>query len=121
MIIFSLCIILVCLLVLDSIYIGLQMAFFKNLYKKIQGKPLIIKPLGVILCYVFLVFMLYYYIVSKKKSIQDAFILGLCVYAVYNTTSYSLLTDYPIHLIITDSLWGGTLFAITTFIYYKMI
>ena len=109
------------MLVLDSIFIGLQMSYFKKLYNKIQGSPLKIRVESVILCYVLLVFVLYYFVLSKKRSILDAFLLGICVYGVYDTTTYALLTNYPLSVALTDILWGGILFATTAFIYYKMI
>ena len=105
---------------LDAIYISPQFTSFQQLYKKIQGSPLVIKPLGAVLCYVFLVAELYYFILMNKRSVLDAFILGVCTYGVYNTTNYALLTDYPLRLVFTDTLWGGVLFAVTTWVYYKL-
>ena len=119
--IYKLFVILLSLLVLDAFYITPQMSSFKELYKKIQGSPLVINPLGVVLCYVFLVAELYYFILSRKGSIMDAFLLGFCTYGVYNTTTYALLKDFPLRIVFTDSLWGGILFALTSFIYYKLV
>jgi len=122
--IFSLIIILVLFLILDSIYIGIQFKHFTNLYKKIQGKPLRINFLGAGLCYAILTFIVYYYIILPKKSVRDAFILGFCVYGVYDTTTYALLEDYPASTAIMDTFWGGTLFALITIIHkfiYKTI
>jgi uncharacterized membrane protein len=109
------------MLVLDSIFIGVQLSYFKKLYQKIQGSPLKVRYESAFACYVFMVFILYYFIISKKRPVLDAFILGLCVYGVYDTTTYALLTDYPLRVAITDILWGGILFASTTYIYYKII
>jgi hypothetical protein len=119
--IYKLSVVLISLLVLDAFYIGPQMSSFKELYKKIQGSPLVINPVGVILCYVFLVAELYYFILSRKGSVMDAFLLGFFTYGVYNTTTYALLKDFPFRIVITDSLWGGILFALTAFIYYKLV
>jgi len=109
------------MLVLDSVFIGLQLSYFKKLYQKIQGSPFKVRYESAFACYVFMVFILYYFIISKKRPVLDAFILGLCVYGVYDTTTYALLTDYPLRVAITDILWGGILFASTTYIYYKII
>lgn len=112
--------ILVILLILDSLYIGLQIPMFKKLYQNIQKSPLEVKPLGVIACYTLITFILYHYIISIKKSVKDSFILGVCVYGLYDATNYTLLTNYPLHIALMDILWGGILFALTTFIYYKI-
>jgi len=113
--------ILVILLVLDGIYIGLQYTFFKKLYHKIQGKPLQPRIMGAIGCYIFIVTILYYFILKNKRPVNEAFLLGVCVYGIYDTTTYALLSDYPLSVVFTDTLWGGILFSLTTFIYYKFI
>ena len=118
--ILNLFVILISLLVLDAIYITPQFTSFQQLYKKIQGSPLVVRPLGVVLCYVFLVAELYYFILMKKRPVLDAFILGFLTYGVYNTTNYALITDFPLRLVFTDTLWGGILFALTTWVYYKL-
>lgn len=118
--ILNLFVILISLLVLDAIYITPQFTSFQQLYKKIQGSPLVVRPLGVVLCYVFLVAELYYFILMKKRPVIDAFILGFLTYGVYNTTNYALITDFPLRLVFTDTLWGGILFALTTWVYYKL-
>ena len=118
--ILNLFVILISLLLLDAIYISPQFKSFQDLYKKIQGSPLVVRPLGVVLCYIFLVAELYYFILMKKRPILDAFILGVCTYGVYNTTTYALLTDFPLRIVFTDTLWGGVLFAVTTWVYYKL-
>jgi uncharacterized membrane protein len=118
--ILNLFVILLSLLILDAIYISPQFSSFQQLYKKIQGSPLVVRPLGAVLCYIFLVAELYYFILMNKRPVIDAFILGVCTYGVYNTTNYALLTDFPLRLVFTDTLWGGVLFAVTTWVYYKL-
>jgi uncharacterized membrane protein len=108
------------LLILDGLYIGIQYASLKKIYEGIQKTQLNINFIGAFLCYIALVFLLYYFILSKKKKILDAFLLGVAVYAVYETTNYSTFTKWPFHLVIMDTLWGGILFAITTKFYYSI-
>ena len=92
----------------------------RNIYFDIQKSPLKVKLLGGVICYAFLTFVLYHFIISKKKSILDAFLLGVCVYGVYDSTTYALLTHFPLYIAIIDTIWGGILFATTTYIYYKI-
>ena len=116
----KLLVILASLLVLDAIYIGAQYSYLSKMYASIQHSPLKLNPVGAVLCYIFLVFLLYYFILSKKRKIFDAFLLGLCVYGVYETTNYATLTNWPIYMLVADTLWGGILFAITAKIYYSV-
>jgi len=113
-------VILASLLLLDALYIGLQYGYLKKVYKNVQKSPLKINFIGAALCYAFLVFLLYYFILSKKKKILDAFLLGVCVYGVYETTNYATLINWPIYMLVADTLWGGVLFAITAKIYYSI-
>jgi uncharacterized membrane protein len=108
------------LLVLDGIYIGSQYTYFSSVYVSVQKSPLKMNITGAILCYIFLVFLLYYFILSKKAKIMDAFLLGVAVYGVYETTNYATLTNWPFYMVVTDTLWGGVLFAITAKIYYSI-
>ena len=108
------------LLLLDVIYIGAQYKYLSKMYGGIQNSPLKINFVGAALCYIALTFLLYYFILSKKRKILDAFLLGLAVYAVYETTNYATFTKWPIYMLIVDTLWGGILFAITAKIYYSI-
>ena len=112
--------ILVSLLVLYALYIGLQYESLKKIYESVQKSPMTINFIGAGLCYIALVFLLYYFILSKKRKILDAFLLGVGVYGVYETTNYATLSKWPIYMVIVDTLWGGILFAITAKIYYSI-
>ena len=43
------------LLLIDFIYLSLLNGYFKNQIQKVQGSPIKINYLGVILCYIFLI------------------------------------------------------------------
>jgi uncharacterized membrane protein len=57
---------------------------------------------------------------KDKRSIMDAFLLGLVIYTVYEFTSIAFLKNWYWSVAIIDSLWGATLFAITTALVYKI-
>jgi uncharacterized membrane protein len=52
----------------------------------------------------FLIFGLNYFIINDKKSVLDAFILGIIIYGVYETTNYSLLKKWPLTVVIVDTI-----------------
>ena len=110
----------VIMLLLDGVYLSSFKNYFDNVFKLIQGSNLKIRYSGVILCYLILVFGINYFIISKRQSLINAFLLGFVIYAVYETTNYATLDKWPLFMVILDSLWGGTLFALTTFITYKL-
>lgn len=106
---------------LDSVYFQFIQQAFSNQLLQVQGSPLSIKLIPAILCYVLLVFGLNYFIISKKRSLYDAFLLGLVIYGVYDTTTYTLITKWSPYLALTDAIWGGILMAITTYITYRFV
>jgi len=107
--------------IIDGIFLTMMKPYFENQVKLVQGSALKINITAVILCYVFLIFGLYYFIIQPNKSVQDAFLFGIVVYAVYETTSRALLTKWKWTTVFIDTLWGGILFALTTWIMKKMV
>ena len=105
---------------LDYIYLGLMKGYFEKQVQLIQGSPLKVNLLGAIICYIFLITGINYFIIKPNRSIQDAFLFGLVIYAVFETTNVALFTKWSWLTVIIDSLWGGILFALTTFIVSKV-
>ena len=108
----------VTMLILDFIYLGTFSGFFNNLVKSIQGTKIKFNALGAILCYILLIGGLNYFIIDKRKSILDAFILGIVIYGVYETTNLAIFDKWNIKAVALDTTWGGILFAITTKVVY---
>lgn len=108
------------LLVLDFIYISINKNAFATQVADVQRVALKVNIIGAILCYIFLIGGLYYFIIMKKRPILDAFLFGLVVYGVYDTTTYALFKKWSPYLAVMDTLWGGTLMAATTYITYRL-
>jgi uncharacterized membrane protein len=101
---------------IDFIYLNVMKGYFENQVKKVQGTSLKINYLGTAFCYLFLIAGLNYFIIKPHKSINEAFLLGIVIYGVYETTNYAIFTNWSILSVIIDTLWGGLLFASTTYI-----
>lgn len=104
--------------IIDFIYLTLISSYFKQQIKDVQGTESNFRIIPTILCYVALIVVLYVFIINTDddNKILKAFILGLCIYAVYEMTNYALLDKWDIKTVVIDTLWGGVLFAITTFL-----
>jgi len=107
---------LLILVSIDSIYLYFIKPLFEKHISIIQNSPLKINMHGAIICYIFLVFGLNYFILSPNKGVMDAFILGLVIYAVFESTSLALFKKWPYYFVFIDTLWGGILLALTTYI-----
>jgi uncharacterized membrane protein len=103
---------------IDSIYLHIIKNNFQKQIQKVQGSTIQVNFLGAALCYVFLIIGINYFIIKPRKSISDAFLLGLVIYGVYETTNYALFKNWSILTVFIDTLWGGILFAITTYLVY---
>jgi uncharacterized membrane protein len=101
---------------IDFLYLSSMKNYFGAQVKKVQGTPLQMNFFATILCYIFLIFGINYFIIKPKRSIQDAFLLGLVIYGVYETTTWALFTQWSPITVIMDTLWGGILFASTRYI-----
>lgn len=94
---------------------------FQIMVKKIQGTPLKMELLPTIACYIILVSSLYYFVINKKGSYLDAFLLGFFIYAVYETTNMAIFKDWSYNVGLIDLSWGGFLFLITTYLYKNSV
>ena len=108
------------LIVLDFIYLSVNRSIFEHQIVKIQRTALIPNMVGVVLCYIFIVLGLYYFIVRTHRPPFDAFLLGLFVYGVYELTNYSIFKKWCPKMVAMDTLWGGVLFFLSTYFVYKM-
>jgi uncharacterized membrane protein len=100
----------------DFIYLNVIKDYFSNQIKQVQGSDPKVNFLGVALCYIFLIAGINYFIIKPRKSVSEAFLLGIVIYGVYETTNYALFKNWSIFTVIIDTLWGGLLFAFTTYI-----
>jgi len=105
--------------IIDGIFLTMMKPYFENQVKLVQGSALKVNITATILCYVFLIFGIYYFIIQPNKSVQDAFLFGIVIYAVYETTSRALLTKWKWSTVFIDTLWGGILFALTAWVMKK--
>jgi uncharacterized membrane protein len=111
---------LIVFLSLDFVFLYSMRSMFNKQIVAVQGSPVVMNVYAAILCYIALIFGIYYFIIREKKSILEAFLLGVVIYAVYETTTLALLKNWTYKTAIIDTTWGGVLFALTTFIVYAL-
>jgi uncharacterized membrane protein len=109
------------LIVIDFGYLTLTKNHFAKLINTIQNSKLELDYLAVGLCYITLVFGLYYFIIRNRDSPLNAALLGFVIYMVFDTTNKAVFKDWDWITVFMDGIWGGVLFGLTTFITYKLI
>jgi uncharacterized membrane protein len=111
----------VVLLIIDVTYLYLRRGDFNIYFLNVQKSPLKFRLSGAILAYFLLILGMYHFIIRDKKSLQDAFLLGVFVYGVYDFTNYATLSNWTLKFSIMDMFWGGTVLTISTFIIYELL
>jgi uncharacterized membrane protein len=114
-------IILTLVLLLDFCYLSLIQNTMLKTIKKIQNKPLKINWMYLILCYLIISFVIYYFVIKERKGILYSFILGFCIYGIYETTNMTIFTNWNKNIVYIDTLWGGILFSLVNYIYKYIV
>ena len=115
------------LVVVDSLYLSRISVPFGKMVEQIQKKPMKMKIGPAVIVYLALVGAWYFFIYRemKKRSFGEnvgrAALLGLFIYAVYDFTNLALIDGYRLDLAIIDSVWGSTLFALTTALFSVIV
>jgi uncharacterized membrane protein len=127
----------VIVLVLDAVFLTLTKDMFARQIMLVQGTAMKVNIPSAAICYVLMVVGLYYFVLrhiivpnatSAAASIQTmrlndgiktAFFLGILVYGVYETTTLAILRNWSPMTALIDTTWGGTLFALSAYLFYK--
>ena len=117
-------IIILLLVGFDMVYIYFMKDMFSNQVRIIQGEPLLIDKralIGAVICYVLLATGLYYFAISKKNSgVFDAFLLGLVIYGVFDSTNFLMFRKWDWRIMVIDGLWGGVLFSMVYWVFLRL-
>jgi uncharacterized membrane protein len=117
--------ILILLLLIDIPVIALiNNQMYSNMFKNINNDLMIFnnnKLLAAIIAYLLLAYAIYYFIIKNNLTKNDAFLLGIIIYGIYNATNYFTINKYSIEVAIKDTIWGGLLFFLVTNFYFKKI
>ena len=108
-------------LLVDTVYLFLMKDKFNKIVKAVQNEGLKLNIIYTLACYVFLITSIFYFIIGKNASLQDAFFLGLFIYGVFETTNLAIFRKWDPIVATVDTIWGGILFTLTTYIYRIVI
>lgn len=91
---------------------------FKSINLKIKNNilPAIIAYLLLIIAYPLIIES-----DNNNTTLQRAFIFGILSYGIYGFTLATILPKYNLRFAITETLWGGTLYVLSTLILSNII
>ena len=104
------------MLVLDYVYLNLFSKHFNEQVKVIQGKDITLDLIPTVMCYALLLVGIQYFILNERKTPKEAFLLGLVIYGVYEMTNKAIFDKWNYKSVAIDTIWGGTLFYLTTYL-----
>ena len=127
-------IISIILMFLDVAWILLNMATYSNVILKVQKSPMILRNEYAIIAYIIILFSIIFvaipFTIQNIKKSEDITIenkllksfmyggaVGFSIYGIYNFTSLAIYKDMDSTIGIIDTLWGTTLYTLTTFVY----
>lgn len=127
----------VIILALDAVFLYTAKDLFARQVMLVQGTAMKVNIPSAAVCYFLIVVGLYYFVLrhiivpnatSSAAAIQTmrlgdgikaAFFLGVLVYGVYETTTLAILRNWNPMTAVIDTTWGGTLFALSAYLFYK--
>lgn len=133
----DLIVVAVIVLALDAVFLTLTKDLFARQVMLVQGTAMQVNIPSAAICYILIVVGLYYFVLRHVivpnatsaaaalqtmrigDGIKNAFFLGILVYGVYETTTLAILRNWSPTTALIDTTWGGTLFALSTYIFYK--
>ena len=87
----------------------------------IQQEEVKMNHFSAAVAYILLVAMMYIFIIKKKASNTEAFLLGLFTYGIFDFTNMALFKNYNLTIALQDTIWGGILFTLVNVVFNKIM
>ena len=130
-------IISIVIIFLDIAWISLNLNKYSKEVFKVQKAAMSLRYEHAIIAYIIILFSILYIAIpfttqsikinneNKNISIENKLLyafmyggaLGFSVFGIYNFTSLAIYKDLNVTIAITDTIWGTTLYTLSTFIY----
>lgn len=123
-------------LILDISWISLNLATYSSAVKKVQKAAMNLRFEHAIIAYVIILFSILYVAIpfttqnakvnkidisSIENKLLQSFVcggaVGFSIFGIYNFTSLAIYKDLDVSIAITDTIWGTTLYTLSTFAY----
>lgn len=110
------------LLVLDLLWLSFYMADkYEVMVKQIQGSTMNVNFKSAIGAYLLMIVVLINIIIKYNLSYFDTFILGFCLYGVYDLTCGAIFNKWNFQLAFADMLWGGIVYTTALYISKELV
>lgn len=121
-------------ILIDFIWIGwISKAKYTEVITEIQGVDLEVRYGSALMVYILMALAIIVWVLPKikedpdhsdmnilKNSFKWGGMIGLLVYGIYNFTNNSIFRHWDIEVVVIDTLWGGFLFSIVSYLTYAI-
>ena len=109
-------ILILCILVIDVVFITLNKKMWETDVEMIQKSPLKLRTEYALVVYILIVIGVCVFVLfSDTKTIYDkmvlGFIWGVITYGVFDFTNLTIFSNYNFKTAMIDTLWGGIMVA----------
>ena len=121
-------------MVLDVAWILMNLSVYSKAVLAVQKSPMRLRNEHAIIAYIIILFSIFYVAIpfttqniknidaiSVENKLLKSFMyggaVGFSIYGIYNFTSLAIYKDMDSSIGIMDTLWGTTLYTLTTFVY----
>jgi len=121
-------------MVLDVAWILMNLSGYSKTILEVQKSPVRLRNEHAIITYIIILFSIFYVAIpfttqniknldsiSVENKLLKSFMyggaVGFSIYGIYNFTSLAIYKDMDSSIGIIDTLWGTTLYTLTTFVY----
>ncbi len=103
------------MLVADAAWLSYIAPEFRAMIAGIQGSPMAARLVPAAICYVVMIFGLWYFVIRVASdpvaAATQGAALGATVYGVYEMTNLAIIKGWSPRLALMDWIWGTLLFA----------
>lgn len=92
---------------------------------RMSNESIHVRPLWALTAYALMVLIAVFFLHPRVviaptllQALAFGFLMGICVFGVFDATNGALLKVYPSIFIIVDTLWGGIMYALVALTYY---
>lgn len=113
-------------LAIDAFYLGVvQGEYMKTYFSQFNSSVANLKLAPGLLAWILLGWGLEYFVLSKnyslKKTLQQAALLGILIYGVYDLTNLATISKWTLSFALADILWGAVIMTLVAYIRVKWI
>jgi uncharacterized membrane protein len=112
---------IVIFLILHFIFTYFNISKFNIFVSRIQGSKINIGNLPYLIHVLFLMISYKVFVLNKNFTVKEALYFGIILFGFFNLSNYILFNNWNLKLTITDSLYGGLLFALTLYLSRQFI